>query len=120
MANNNKDHIVNAVNDFISSEMPTDEELKAAVKKLAIGVLDDMFLIREFGDLKDKLQVGKTMIPHLVRMLQTNEENEELAVLRKQMEDIHTQILGTTPTKLHVVNGVPELPSPEAPEDTPN
>ncbi len=90
-----------------------DDEVRAAIKSLALNAIKELETIMRMGDLTIKLQVGKAILPHLVRAMNKDQENEEISVLKEKMAEMESAIKGTSTTRLRVVNH-------NIPEDTPN
>lgn len=92
----------NPLSDIVAMK---DDDIQDAVKQFALEVLTGLRKQFKAGTPQVKLQIGKALLPHIVRSLNTDGEAEEMTILKQQMADMHNAILGTQSTKLHVVNG---------------
>lgn len=82
-----------------------DDDIQDEVKQFALEVLTGLRRQFKMGNPTVKLQIGKALLPHIVRSLNNDAEAEEMTILKQQMADMHNAILGTQSAKLTVVNG---------------
>lgn len=91
------------------------QEVKDAMEQLALEVLRGTMKMYRMGPPTQRMQIAKTLIPLLVRQMKKDQESEEITALRQQMNDLHNEIIKTSPTRLRVVNGEVEVIEEDAP-----
>lgn len=95
-----------------------DEIVRKAVRMLAMKVLDRADYLLEEGSPATRITVIRAIMPALVKTLEKKQDDDELAELRKVLNEVRDE-LRTGPTTIVRIPGPPVVPTDVAPIPTP-
>lgn len=89
------------------TEALDDDEVRLAVKSLALKVLSDVTRLFDYGDPAIKLSVARTLLPSLVKSLATKDENAEVRLMKEQLDTMMQEMRDSRVTRVKVLPGTP-------------